>query len=204
MTFDSKGSGKSTLFQAIFRLIDQNLSTGKILIDDIDIGQVSLDTLRSSLSIIPQTPILFAGTLRFNLDPFEESTDEACMECLQSVQMKHIVINHPMGLHQQVNESGSNFSTGQCQLICVARAILKKSKILLIDEATANVDQTTDQLIQDIIKEKFEDRTILTIAHRLNTVVRSDRILVLHEGSIIDFDIPKNILSRYGFMESIE
>lgn len=153
------------------------------------------------MSIIPQIPTLFAGTLRYNLDPFEQYTDEQCLSALESVQLKHIITNNPLGLDQLVSESGGNFSVGQCQLICVARAILKQSKILMIDEATANVDQLTDSLIQSVIANKFQNRTILTIAHRLNTVAQSDRILVLHQGSSIDFDHPDQILPKYGLIQ---
>ncbi|CAF4035454.1 unnamed protein product [Rotaria sp. Silwood2] len=195
------GAGKSSLFQAIFRLIDRQSVSGQIFIDSIDINCISLYHLRSRLSVIPQLPILFAGTLRYNLDPFEQYTDEQCLLALESVQLKHIVSNSPAGLHQLVAESGSNFSAGQCQLICVARAILKQSKILMIDEATANVDRATDSLIQNVIAEKFQNRTILTIAHRLNTVAKSDRIIVLHQGRVVDFDIPNNILPKHGLMQ---
>jgi ATP-binding cassette subfamily C (CFTR/MRP) protein 4 len=146
---------------------------------------------------------LFAGTLRYNLDPFEQYTNEQCLSALESVQLKHIVSNNPAGLDQLVAESGSNFSAGQCQLICVARAILKQSRILMIDEATANVDRITDSLIQNVITEKFQNRTILTIAHRLNTVAKSDRIIVLHQGMIVDFDIPNNILPKHGLIQQI-
>ncbi len=118
--------------------------------------------------------------------------------------MKPIVSNNPAGLDQLVAESGSNFSAGQCQLICVARAILKQSKILMIDEATANVDQMTDSLIQNVIAEKFQNRTILTIAHRLNTVAKADRIVVLHQGAIVDFDRPENILPKYGLIQQVD
>ncbi len=198
------GAGKSSLFQAIFRLIDRQSITGQILIDGIDINAISLHDLRSRLSVIPQIPILFAGTLRYNLDPFEQYTDDQCILALESVQLRHIVSNSPAGLHQLVAESGSNFSAGQCQLICVARAILKQSRILMIDEATANVDRTTDSLIQNVITEKFHNRTILTIAHRLNTVAKSDRIIVLHQGMIVDFDIPNNILPKHGLIQRVK
>ncbi|CAF1406154.1 unnamed protein product [Adineta ricciae] len=195
------GAGKSSLFQAIFRLVDRQSTNGQILIDGIDINAISLHHLRSRLSVIPQMPILFAGTLRFNLDPFEQYSDEQCLLALESVQLKTIVTNHADGLQQLVSESGSNFSAGQCQLICVARAILKQSRILMIDEATANVDRMTDSLIQNVIKDKFQDRTILTIAHRLNTVAKSDRILVLNQGMIADFDVPQNVLSKHGLLQ---
>ncbi|UJR06718.1 hypothetical protein I4U23_011005 [Adineta vaga] len=187
------GAGKSSLLQALFRLIDQSTIDGTILIDDIDIGRLSLDHLRSHLSVIPQVPILFCGTLRYNIDPFEQYSDEECLTALEAVQLKQLVRNHPDGLHLLVAESGVNLSTGERQLICVARAILKKSHILLIDEATANVDHATDRMIQEVISDKFRDCTILTIAHRLNTIVNSDRILMLQQGEVVYFDIPSNI-----------
>ena len=187
------GAGKSSLFQALFRLVDQSAINGSILIDNIDIGRLSLDYLRSHLSVIPQVPTLFCGTLRYNIDPFKQYSDEECLTALEAVQLKQLVRNHPNGLHLLVAESGTNLSAGECQLICVARAILKKSHILLIDEATANVDHTTDQMIQEVIADKFRDRTILTIAHRLNTVANMDRILMLQHGEVAYFDVPNNI-----------
>ncbi|CAF2965348.1 unnamed protein product [Rotaria sp. Silwood2] len=187
------GAGKSSLLQALFRLVDQSSITGSILIDDIDIGCVSLNELRSHLSVIPQQPILFCGTLRYNLDPFEQYSDEECLRALEAVQLKKLVCNHPDGISQLVAESGSNLSAGERQLICVARAILKRSHILLIDEATAHVDHVTDSMIQNVIRDKFHDRTILTIAHRLNTIANSDRILMLEQGKIVYFDVPSKM-----------
>ncbi|CAF1563249.1 unnamed protein product [Adineta ricciae] len=187
------GAGKSSLLQALFRLVDQSAISGKILIDNIDIQNVSLDYLRSHLSVIPQIPILFCGTLRYNIDPFGQFSDEDCLSALEAVQLKQLVRNHPDGLRLLVAESGANLSAGERQLICVARAILKKSRILLIDEATANVDYDTDKIIQQVIAEKFRDCTILTIAHRLNTIDNSDRILMLQQGEVVYFDVPNNI-----------
>ncbi|CAF1086559.1 unnamed protein product [Rotaria sordida] len=187
------GAGKSSLLQALFRLVDQSAINGTILIDDIDISRLSLGYLRSHLSVIPQAPILFCGTLRYNIDPFEKFSDEECLRALEAVQLKQLVSNHTDGLSLLVAESGTNLSAGERQLVCVARAILKKSHILLIDEATANVDHKTDRMIQEVIADKFRDRTILTIAHRLNTVANSDRILMLEQGEVAYFDVPSNI-----------
>lgn len=187
------GAGKSSLLQGLFRLVDQSSITGSILIDGIDIGCVSLDQLRSRLSIIPQVPVLFCGTLRYNIDPFTQYSDEECLQALEAVQLKQLVCNHPDGLQQQIAESGTNLSAGERQLICVARAILKKSHILFLDEATASVDHFTDSMIQKVIAEKFRDRTVLTIAHRLNTIDNSDRILMLQQGEVAFFDIPSNV-----------
>lgn len=156
-----------------------------------------MNHLRSHLSIIPQQPILFSGTLRYNLDPFNHYSDEQCWKALEDVQLKEFVSNQSDGLLMFISESGSNLSAGQCQLICIARAILKKSKILLIDEATSNVDKNTDEIIQTTITNQFQDRTVLTIAHRLNTVAKSDRILVLDNGIILKFDTPMNVLEDY-------
>ncbi|CAF1158273.1 unnamed protein product [Rotaria sordida] len=189
----SHGAGKSSLLQALFRLVNQSAINGTILIDDIDIGCLSLDHLRSHLSVIPQVPILFCGTLRYNIDPFKQFSDEECLIALETVQLSKLVRNHPDGLHMLVTELGTNLSAGERQLVCVARAILKKSRILLIDEATANVDHTTDRMIQDVIADKFRDCTILTIAHRLNTVVNSNRILMLQRGEVAYFGVPNNI-----------
>ena len=187
------GAGKSSLLQALFRLVDQSAISGTIIIDGIDIGRLSLDHLRSHLSVIPQQPILFCGTLRYNIDPFEQFSDEECLAALEAVQLNQLIRAHPDGLRLLIAESGTNLSAGERQLICVARAILRKSRILLIDEATANVDYATDRMIQEVIAEKFCDRTILTIAHRLNTIIHSDRILILQQGEVAYFGVPGNI-----------
>ena len=179
------------------RLVDRSSVGGVILIDDIDISRVTLSHLRSHLSVIPQQPVLFTGTIRYNLDPFDVHSDEQCWMALEDVQLKEMVSSHPKGLLMPVIESGSNFSVGQCQLICVARAILKPSRILLIDEATANVDEETDAFLQKIIAVKFRDRTVLTIAHRLNTVAACHRLLLLDRGIVIDFDVPEKVLLQY-------
>ncbi|CAF3075845.1 unnamed protein product [Rotaria sp. Silwood2] len=191
------GAGKSSLFKGIFRFTDRSNVDGEILIDNVDISRITLNHLRSHLSVIPQQPILFSGTLRYNLDPFNHYSDEQCWMALEDVQLKQFVSNHSDGLLLFIAESGSNLSEGQRQLICIARAILKKSKILLIDEGTSNVDQTTDGLIQEVITKKFKDRTVMTIAHRLNTVAKSDRILVLDKGMIVNYDTPTNIMHYY-------
>lgn len=191
------GAGKSSLFKGIFRLIHRSNIEGEILIDDIDISRVTLNHLRSHLGTIPQQPMIFSGTLRYNLDPFNHYSDEQCWTALEDVQLKQFVSSHPSGLLLLIGESGNNLSVGQCQLICIARAILKKSKVLLIDEATANIDQKTDEIIQEVIANKFQDRTVLTIAHRLNTVAKSDRIIVLDKGNIVNFDTTMHILQHY-------
>uniref|UniRef100_A0A336LRH9 CSON001220 protein n=1 Tax=Culicoides sonorensis TaxID=179676 RepID=A0A336LRH9_CULSO len=181
------GAGKSSLIGALFRLANID---GKILIDGIDTGVISLDSLREKISIIPQDPVLFSASIRYNLDPFNKYEDDALWQALEAVELKSSIL----GLHFMVSEGGSNFSVGQRQLLCLARAILRGNKILVLDEATANVDPQTDALIQTTIREKFKNCTVLTVAHRLHTVMDSDRILVMEHGYAKEFDIPHLLL----------
>ncbi|CAF1649595.1 unnamed protein product [Adineta ricciae] len=189
-------AGKSSVFQGLLRLVNRSCIDGEILIDDVDIGRVTLKHLRSQISVIPQNPVLFSGTLRFNLDPLEIYTDEQCWKVLEIVRLKEMVFNHPQALHMPIAESGHNLSSGQCQLVCVSRALLRQSRILLIDEATANVDHETDEFLQTLIVDKIKDRTVLTIAHRLNTVRNNDRLLLLNDGKVVDFDVPDKVLNH--------
>ncbi|XP_066522703.1 multidrug resistance-associated protein 4 isoform X2 [Hoplias malabaricus] len=187
------GAGKSSLISALFRLAEPE---GNIYVDGILTSEIGLHDLRKKMSIIPQDPVLFAGTMRKNLDPFNEHSDEALWNALEEVQLKSVVEELPSKLETVLAESGSNFSVGQRQLVCLARAILRKNRILIIDEATANVDPRTDELIQKTIREKFQECTVLTIAHRLNTIIDSDRILVLDAGRIHDYDEPHVLLQN--------
>ncbi|KAK4879950.1 hypothetical protein RN001_008096 [Aquatica leii] len=185
------GSGKSSMINAIFQL--RNIE-GKIFIDSIDISKIPLNILRSKICIIPQEPVLFDDTLRNNLDPFEEYSDIELWNALSEVELKVIIAELPLGLNTEVSNGGMYFSVGQKQLLCLARALVRKSKILFLDEATANVDQQTDDLIQHTIKKKFYDCTVLTIAHRLHTILDSDKVLVMDAGNIIEFDNPHTLL----------
>ncbi|XP_072393692.1 ATP-binding cassette sub-family C member 4-like [Diabrotica undecimpunctata] len=186
------GAGKSSLIQALFRLAPIE---GSIKIDDIDTKDISLNDLRLKISIIPQDPVLFSGTLRYNLDPFEEYSDEVLYKAIEDVELKDPanVINR---LENRVMDRGSNYSVGQRQLICLARAILKNNKVLMLDEATANVDPQTDALIQKTIRKKFSDCTVITVAHRLNTIMDSDKVLVMDAGQISEFDHPHLLLQN--------
>ncbi|KAG5889083.1 hypothetical protein JTB14_004927 [Gonioctena quinquepunctata] len=187
------GAGKSSLIQALFRLAEID---GSILIDNIDSKTISLYELRSKISIIPQEPVLFSGTLRKNLDPFDEYKDEILWSALEEVELKNAVNDLPSGLDSKMAEGGSNFSVGQRQLVCLARAVLRNNKVLVLDEATANVDPHTDSLIQTTIRKKFENCTVLTIAHRLHTIMDSDKVLVMDAGRAAEFDHPHRLLQN--------
>ncbi|XP_003477662.1 ATP-binding cassette sub-family C member 4 isoform X1 [Cavia porcellus] len=187
------GAGKSSLISALFRLSEPE---GKIWIDKILTTEIGLHDLRKKMSIIPQEPVLFTGTMRKNLDPFNEHTDEELWNALEEVQLKEAIEDLPGKMDTELAESGSNFSVGQRQLVCLARAILKKNRILIIDEATANVDPRTDELIQNKIREKFAQCTVLTIAHRLNTIIDSDKIMVLDSGRLKEYDEPYILLQN--------
>ncbi|KAI1287364.1 ATP-binding cassette sub-family C member 4 [Halotydeus destructor] len=181
------GAGKSSLLQSLFRMVEPE---GSILIDGLDTKSIVLSDLRKKISIIPQDPILFTGTVRRNIDPFDEKSDHELWTVLQQVQLKDAVNDLPEKLDAPISEGGGNLSVGQRQLICLARAIIRKNRILVLDEATANVDHETDALIQQTIRHQFADCTVLTIAHRLNTIIDSDRVMVLDAGELVEMDEP--------------
>ncbi|KAA8520388.1 hypothetical protein F0562_014644 [Nyssa sinensis] len=188
------GSGKSTLIQAIFRIVEPR--GGSIIIDDVDISKLGLHDLRSRLSIIPQDPTMFEGTVRGNLDPLEQYSDNEIWEALDKCQLGDLVRAKEEKLESTVADDGENWSVGQRQLFCLGRALLKRSSILVLDEATASVDSATDGVIQKIITQEFKDRTIVTIAHRIHTVIDSDLVLVLSDGRIAEYDTPAKLLER--------
>ena len=190
------GSGKSSLMIALFRISELEADDGKILIDGINVREIGTTALRLNLSIIPQDPVVFSNTVRYNLDPFITKTDQELWDVLKKVRLEEVIAALPNGLDEEVSEGGENFSQGQRQLLCIARSLLRKPKILVMDEATASIDNDTDAAIQEMIRENFQSATVLTIAHRLNTIMDSDRILVLDDGRIAELDTPSNLLAK--------
>ncbi|XP_055306890.1 ATP-binding cassette subfamily C member 4-like isoform X2 [Sitodiplosis mosellana] len=198
------GAGKSSLIGSLFRLA---CIEGQIQIDGVDTANIQLSDLRKQIAIIPQDPVLFSGTLRRNLDPFEEYSDDDIWSALESVELKSSVSEN-LGLQSTVLPHGANYSVGQRQLLCLARAILRKNRILVLDEATANVDPQTDLLIQRTIREKFTECTVLTVAHRIHTIIDSDRVLIMASGKAVEFDEPHNLLQNqngifYGMVKAL-
>ena len=182
------GAGKSSLVTALLRLVEIN--DGSIIIDGVDISKIGLNTLRSRISIIPQDPILFSGTIRSNLDPFNKFTDTQLWEGLRRCQLVPAISS----LDDNVSENGGNYSVGQRQLLSLCRALLTRAKIIVMDEATASIDVENDALLQKSIRQEFIDSTCLVIAHRLNTILDSDKILVMDNGKVLEFDTPSNLL----------
>ncbi|GMI05755.1 hypothetical protein TrLO_g10639 [Triparma laevis f. longispina] len=188
------GSGKSTMLQVLFRLLDEIM--GDILVDGVDIRNLTLHKYRRSLAVIPQTPTLFNVSLRNNLDPFEEFSDEQILDALECVQMSEVVKGLEGGLQFMLTEGGNNFSVGQQQLLCLSRAILLKSKILVMDESAANVDHLTDKKLNTAVGKVFTDSTIVSIAHRLESIIEYDKVLVMGDGKVLEFGAPKELLDK--------
>ena len=202
------GSGKSTIALCLFRILEAK--EGKIYMDDVDISQIGLKKLRSNITIIPQDPTLMEGSLKFNIDPLNNHTEQEIENVMREIGFWYICErnleenkNKPdneKGLNMIITENGGNISIGERQLICITRAILRKSKIIVMDEATASIDVNTENIIQKAINNLLNDSTILTIAHRIKTVLNSDRILVLDNGEVIEFDNPKTLLANKNSM----
>ncbi|XP_053133153.1 ATP-binding cassette sub-family C member 6-like isoform X2 [Hemicordylus capensis] len=190
------GAGKSSLAMGLLRLVEA--AEGEILIDGVNIAQLGLHDLRSKVTIIPQDPVLFSGSLRMNLDPLHEYSDEDLWNTLELMLLKNFVLDLSDQLAYECSEGGGNLSVGQRQLLCLARALLRKTKVLVLDEATAAVDLETDLQVQETIRTHFSHCTVLTIAHRLNTIMDYDRILVMKDGQVAEFDTPETLIARKG------
>ncbi|KAL9978590.1 hypothetical protein ACROYT_G016124 [Oculina patagonica] len=187
------GTGKSSLVAALFRMPEPE---GEVIVDGVKIKDLNLQASRKPMSVITQDPVLFSGTLRKNLDPFSLYQDLDLWRALEDVQLKTLVQQLPNKLEYKLRESGNNFSVGERQLLCLARALLQRSKIIILDEATANVDFKTDRLIQEVIRNRFTDSTVVTIAHRLNTIMDYDKVLVMEQGRVVEFDKPEVLLQN--------
>ncbi|TPX30555.1 hypothetical protein SmJEL517_g05897 [Synchytrium microbalum] len=193
------GAGKSSMLQALFRLVEPN--PGSVIIDGLSVTDMSLEDIRSRISIIPQEPFCFKGDLRFNLDPFHQYDDARLWEVLDAVELGKMIRNLPGKLDEPVSENGSNFSVGERQLIALARAILRNSKIIVMDEASSNIDSFTDNLIQSAIRRKggmFSSSTVITIAHRIGTIIDFDELMVLDAGRCVEFGKPLDLLKQRG------
>lgn len=208
------GSGKSSLTMSLFRIAE--LSHGKILIDDIDISKISLDCLRSSIEIVPQNPVLFSGKIRDYLDPLKEFTDEEIWIALDKCHMRLIILqlaansldttnttnttntslNGIQGLDAIIHDNGCNLSVGERQMLVLSRAVLKGAKILIMDEATASIDYETDAKIQQVLQNEFQSSTVLTIAHRIETILHCDKILVMSLGQVVQYESPKTLIQQ--------
>ncbi|XP_060812927.1 ATP-binding cassette sub-family C member Sur isoform X1 [Bombus pascuorum] len=190
------GSGKSSTVMALFRLLE--ITQGRISIDGTDVRQVPLEILRSRLSAIPQDVIMFSGTIRENLDPLSEHEDRELWNALEVAQIKDIVASHPEGLNFEVKEGGENFSSGQLQLLCMARAILRKSSIVVLDEATSALDAVTEKNLLKAVSTTFRNRTVIAIAHRVSALLDCDRVIVFHDGKIVEDGLPADLMQRQG------
>ena len=188
------GAGKSSVLQVLFRLV--NAESGSVFLDGIDFMKLGIHELRQQMSVIPQTAVLFAGSIRDNLDPFRTHSDEEILETLKEVKLKDTILEYDEGLNIEVKGEGISFSAGQKQLLCLARAILRKNKIIMMDEATANVDNETDKVIQKTVKKKFKGCTLLVIAHRIRTIIKSDRIIVIDKGLCQECASPAELFSN--------
>lgn len=195
------GSGKSTLCLCLFRILEP--VEGTIFIDNIDITNVGLSKLRKGLTIIPQDPSLMKGTLRYNIDPLSIFSEEDIKDTINKVGLSYLIDSNDKGLEQEITESGTNLSVGEKQLICICRALLRKSKIIIMDEATANIDVKTEETIQKAINTLLVGSTVITIAHRIKTIINYDRILVLANGELQEYDSPKNLIEKEGLFSDL-
>ncbi|XP_071686201.1 ABC transporter C family member 8-like [Rutidosis leptorrhynchoides] len=195
------GSGKTTLITALFRLVEPD--SGKILIDGLDICSIGLKDLRMKLNVIPQEPTLFRGSIRTNMDPLGLHSDDEIWEALEKCQLKSSIRSLPNLLDSSVSDEGENWSAGQRQLFCLGRVLLRRNKILVLDEATASVDSATDAILQRIIREEFSNCTVITVAHRVPTVIDSDKVMVLSFGKMVEYDGPSKLMETDSFFSKL-
>ncbi|KAI7727040.1 hypothetical protein M8C21_007872 [Ambrosia artemisiifolia] len=195
------GSGKTTLITALFRLVEPD--SGRILIDGLDICSIGLKDLRMNLSVIPQEPTLFRGSIRTNLDPLGLHSDDEIWKALEKCQLKTTIRNLPNLLDSSVSDEGENWSAGQRQLFCLGRVLLRRNKILILDEATASIDSATDVILQRIIREEFSSCTVITVAHRVPTVIDSDKVMVLSFGKMMEYDEPSKLMETDTFFSKL-
>ena len=188
------GSGKSSLLAALTALVAPPQRSGAIELDGVEIASRNLLQHRAGVAVIPQEPVLFSGTIASNLDPERRYTDERLWTALQRVQMAHAV----RSLDDPVAEGGLNLSAGQRQLLCIARALLSRCSLVILDEATSSVDAETDAIIQRTVRSEFSDATVITVAHRLSSVLDADKIMVLEQGRLVEFGAPKELMARSG------
>lgn len=188
------GAGKSSLMIALLRLVE--VAGGQILVDGVDLATLGLEAVRGGVCIIPQDPVMFSGSLRFNVDPFEEHSDADIWAALEAAHLKPFVTDFEGGLHARIAEYGENLSAGQRQLVCLARALLRRPRLLLLDEASSSLDVESDTLLQATLRRAFRDCTVLTIAHRLSTIADYDSIVVMDAGAVADHDSPEALLGR--------
>jgi len=190
------GSGKSSLLLALLRIVEP--TEGEIFVDGVNVCKIGLGDLRSRISLVPQDAVLFSGTLRFNVDPLQHHDDAAVWSALERSHLGNHVRSLPNGLNAEVAERGENFSHGQRQQICLARALLRHTRILLLDEATSAIDPDTDALMQATLRSEFTESTILCIAHRINTIVDFDHVVVMDSGQVVEQGNPKQLLKKGG------
>ena len=184
---------KCTICLCLFRILEP--FQGTIYIDDEDITKIGLDLLRKNITIIPQDPCLMEGTLKYNIDPFNVVDNEEIISVLKKIGFEYTE-NDDIILDRKIEQSGTNLSVGEKQLICICRAILRKTKIIVMDEATASIDMTTEEKIQNALEYALNNCTVITVAHRIKTIINYDKILVLNNGEILEFDSPKNLIEN--------